>query len=123
MDSHNKLLNETSIVNQNKSQSNIFSIKSKFILKRIIDFLQKKQLLKVIKVNKKIQDILNISLNDYKELSEVVEIEIIPAENKYGQFISILNKEEKDNYHIFFNDSKEETKRTYFNKTDNIKKI
>ena len=41
MDSHNELLNETSIVNQNKYESNIFSIKSKFILKRIIGFLQK----------------------------------------------------------------------------------
>ena len=79
--------------------------------------------MKIIKNNNNIKNKLNITINDYKKLYEIVEIEIIPADNKFGRFINILNDEEEDNYHIFFNDSKEEIKRTYINQSDKVKKI
>ena len=43
-----------------------------------------------------------------KEYSKIV-IDIIPAENIYGNFINIKNNERY--YHIYFNDDKDETKR------------
>ena len=61
--------------------------------------------LKILKINKKIQNRLNISIDDYKECSELyssIEIKIKPAENKYGKFINIPDKE-KEYYHIYFN--------------------
>ena len=85
--------------------------------------MAKKQKMRIIKNNNNIKTKLNININDYKKLYEVVEIEIIPAGNKFGRFINILNDEEEDNYHIFFNDSKEEIKRTYINQSDKVKKI
>ena len=111
------------VYNEYKYQCNINNIKSKFILKRIFEFLAKKQKMKIIKNNNNIKNKLNITINDYKKLYEIVEIEIIPADNKFGRFINILNDEEEDNYHIFFNDSKKEIKRTYIHESDKVKKI
>ena len=111
------------VYNQYKYQCNINNIKSKFILKRIFEFLAKKQKMKIIKNNNNIKNKLNINIDDYKKLYEIVEIEIIPADNKFGRFINILNDEEEDNYHIFFNDSKKEIKRTYIHESDKVKKI
>ena len=123
MNSNNILLNLNIIYNQYKYQCNINNIKSKFILKRIFEFLAKKQKMKIIKNNNNIKNKLNINIDDYKKLYEIVEIEIIPADNKFGRFINILNDEEEDNYRIFFNDSKKEIKRTYINQSDKVKKI
>ena len=65
-------------------------------------------------------------VNNYKEYSEKyssIEIEIIPAKNKYSKFINI-NKGDESYYHIYLN-SKEEIKRTFLekDKDKNIKKI
>ena len=46
----------------------------------------------------------------------------MPINNKYGEFINIDNEDEIY-YHIYFNDNKEEIKRKYFNKNDNVSKI
>ena len=76
---------------------------------------QKKKLL-IVKYNKKIQNRINLSVKDYKEYSETftpIEIEIIPAKDKYGKFINI-NKNVELYYHIYFNDNKEEIKNKYF---------
>ena len=54
------------------------------------------------------QKILNINIKDYEEYTKI-EIEIIPDEFKYGDFI---NRTSED-YHIYFNDCKEEIKRNY----------
>ena len=49
-------------------------------------------------------------------------MDIIPIPNKYGPFINI---EEKNNkyFHIYFNDNKEEIKRTELSKGDKVSKI
>ena len=38
----------------------------------------------------------------------------------YGNFININNKEDEKYYHIYFDEDKEEIKRTYLNKNDKV---
>ena len=65
--------------------------------------------LNIVKYNKKIQNRLNLSINDYKECCKI-EIELIPIPNSRGTFINI-NENDEEYYHIYFNDNKEEIKR------------
>ena len=61
----------------------------------------------------------------YKNFSEKfssIELEIIPIQNKYGDFIKIEEKDKKY-FHIYFNDNKEEIKKTYLNEEDKVSKI
>ena len=83
-----------------------------------------KLLNKIMAQYKNIKERMNISIKDYKEYSEIyssIEIEIKPVKNKYGEFINM--NENEIYYHIYFNDNKEEIKRNYFNKNDNVSKI
>ena len=111
---------------QTQSKNELMKISSKYILKKVFHCLHTHLKLEIIKHNKKIQERLNIDINNYKEYSEKyssIEIEIIPVENEYGQFINI-NKEEEKYFHIYFNNKKnEEIKRTYLNKEDKVSKI
>ena len=75
-----------------------------------------------MKYNKKLQKRLNLSINDYKEYYQSIEIELKIAEDKYGEFINIPD-EEKEYYHIYFNNSNEEIKRNYLNENDKDKTI
>ena len=77
--------------------------------------MTKKKKLAIIRWNKKIQNRLNLNVKDYKEYSGTftpIEIEIIPAKGKYGEFIKVDEKD-KLYYHIYFNDNKEEIKNKY----------
>ena len=102
------------------------NIKSKYILSKIFDFISKKKKLEIVRYNKKIQNRMNLSVQNYKEYSETftpIEIEIIPTKDEYGEFINI-NKDDRLYYHIYFNDNKEEIKNKYeINKKDKITKI
>ena len=85
-----------------------------------------KKSLELIKYNQKLQQKLNIHINNYREYSEnysPIEIEIKPAKNKYGKFINI-NKEDELYYHIYLNDE-EEIKKTILdkNKDKHVEKI
>ena len=71
---------------------------------------------------KNIKERINININDYKEYSELIEIEIKIAKNKYGKFINI-KKEEEIYYHIYFNNNKKEIKRNFIDKNAQIKVI
>ena len=51
-----------------------------------------------------------------------IELDVYPKENKYGMFINISEKNESC-YKIYFGDNKEEVKRKYLTKKDNVKKI
>ena len=100
-------------------------IRSKYILIQIFDNLHKRKILNIIKFNKNIKNRIDVNVKDYKECSEKyssIEIEIIPINNKYGQFINI-KEEDKKYYHIYFNDNKEEIKRNYFDENDKVSKI
>ena len=110
-------------IEQNKNLFN--NIKSKYLLKLLFEYLQQKQLLEIIKYNKKLQKDLNIGKKDYQKYLEI-EIEIIPYFKKNQTFINYLKKDKKF-FHIYLNDNKKEIKRNYFiigdNKVKNIKII
>ena len=91
----------------------------------VFNNLKRKRLLDFIKYNENIRKRIHINNNDYKQYSEKyssIEIEIKTIKNKYVKFINIKNEEEKY-YHIFFNNNKEEVKRNYINKGEEIKII
>ena len=100
------------------------NIKSKYILKQILNDIKQNKSLKLIKCNKLLQNKLDIGIIDYKNYYELIEIEIYPQLKKEKNiFINILPKL-KSHYHIYFNDNNaKEIKRNYFTKNDNIKKI
>ena len=103
------------------AKNQIINIKSNHILQKIFIILQKKNLLEIIKYNKKLQKRLNIDINSYKEYLQI-EIEIIPAENKYDDFIC-FNKEDRKYYHIYFDNNDKEINKTSLNKKDEVSKI
>ena len=89
----------------------IESIKSRYIISKIYNNITIKKKLEIVKYNKRIQNLLNLDIKDYKEYREI-EIEIIPIKDKYGKFINIKTKD-KLYYHIYFNGNKEEIKNKY----------
>ena len=112
-------------IQEAKQECNIDTIKSKYILKQISEFMEKKTILKIIKNNKNMQNRLEININDYIECSEIysnIEIEIIPKKKEYGIFINI-NKDEESYYHIYFNNNKNEIKKNDITRNDKVKKI
>jgi len=113
-------------VSNNKKSKDIYdNTKNDYFLIELFDYLSEKKKLDILKYNKKIQKRININVNDFKQFSEKyssIEIEITPANKKYGKFINI-NKGCEIFYHIFFNNNNEETKRNYLNKNETIKKI
>ena len=114
--------------NQIKLKDELENVKSKYILKKIFFNLTKGKFLNIIKYNNKLKNRLNISINDFKEYSEIfspIEIEIIPIQNTHCEFINIKSYKQNENfYHIYFNDNKnEEIKRNYLNKDDKVDKI
>ena len=115
--------NYDSFINKN----NIFNIKSKYILKKILIILPKTRLLEIIRYNNYTKELFNINIKDYiMEYYSTIEIEIIPAKNWYGRrnFINLYKKNKNKNYyHFFFNDDKREIRRDYLTKKDNVSKI
>ena len=70
-----------------KSKDKFKEIKNDYILKKIFLNLKNKKFMEIIKYNKKLQKRLNININNYKEYSQLyssIEIELKPADNKYG---------------------------------------
>ena len=104
MNSTNELSKDKTESNQIESKDILKNVKSDYILQIFFNYLSKKKILDIIKYNKNLKDRLNISINDYKELSEI-EIELKLVYNKYEKFINI-NKENKIYYHIYLNDNK-----------------
>ena len=108
-----------------KPKNKFINLKSNYILKKLFGIMQKRISLKIIKYNINIQKRLNININNYKDFSEKfssIELEIIPIQNKYGSFINLEEEEEKY-FHIYFNDNKEEIKKTKLNEEDKVSKI
>ena len=106
-----------------KTKINLDNLKSNYFLNKIFDHIQKNKWLGIIKYNKIIQKRLNINIYNYKDYSQLytpIEVEIIPNNN--GKFIHI-SKEEKEYYHIYFDDKKEEIKRNYLIENDKVNKI
>ena len=104
--------------------SDIFeNLKNNFFLEKLFNNLEKRKSLYLLKYNKNLKKRINITINDYKEYSEIyssIEIEIKPVINKYGKFINITDIN-NIYYHIYFNDYKEEIKRNHINNDEQIK--
>ena len=106
-------------------KSSFEKIKSDFFLQKIFAYMKKNRSLDIMKPNKKLQKRLKLNINDYKEYSQLftrIEIELKPLDKKYDVFINIPD-EEKEYYHIYFDNSKEEIKRNKLNKKEKIKLI
>ena len=98
---------------ENKNNQNIknilANIKSKLIFRKIFCNILEKKLLNIIRFNKNFQNKLNKNIIDYKKRYLKIEIEIIPHKYSYGKFINI-DKDNRQYYHIYFNDNEEEAK-------------
>ena len=101
------------------------NIKSKYILQKIFNNLEKKKSLYLIKYNKNIKNQMEININDYKEFSEIytpIEIDIKLSYNKTESFICHSNYDENGKYyHIYFNNNKEEIKRSCVIRDEKVK--
>ena len=100
-------------------------MKSVYILRKIFDIIPKNKNLEIIRYNKKLQKKLDLSINNYKKYPELytsIELEIKPVYCEYGKFIKISDSD-KEYYHTYFDDNKEEIKRNYLNKEDKVNKI
>ena len=110
---------------QLKESKNLENLKSDFFLIKIIDHIKKNKSLEFMKYNKKLQKRLNININNYKDYFQLyssIEIELKPADNIYGKFINISDKE-KEYYHIYFDNSIKEIKRNYLENNEKVKMI
>ena len=81
-----------------------------------------------MRFNKNIQKRLDISINDYKEYSQIhssIEVEIKFDDDKYGEFINIKNEERKYFliYFTYYNNSKEEINRNILKMNEKVKMI
>ena len=82
-----------------------------------------------MKNNKKLQNRLNITINDYREYSQLyspIEIKLTIINGEYGKFDNFINipDEDKAYYHIYFdNNANEEIKRNYLNKDEKVEMI
>ena len=100
-------------------------IKSKYILKKILEYISEGTNLNLFKYNKNLQNKLQLSIDNYKIYTQI-EIEVITRKDLYQgygeyQFINIIG--DKSFYHIYFNELKEEIHRNYITKDDKISKI
>ena len=109
--------------NENISNINkLNKIRNKYLLKTIFDNLLELKQFQLIKYNKKIQNKIEISLQDFQLFKKII-IEIIPIKkNDKNKFINIP-KEKKNYYHIYFNKDKKEMKRNYFTQKSKVESI
>ena len=127
MDSKDIINKEKEIEKLNliKPKNKYINIKSDYFIQKLFNNIQTKIYLEIIKYNMNIQKRLNININNYKNYSELyssIELEIILIQNEYGSFINI-KEEDKNYFHIYFNNNKEEIKKTELNKEDKVSKI
>ena len=121
MDYSNVINNEKKESIETKGKCLFDSIRNINVLKKVLNNLDEKKSLDIIKYNEKIKHRLNVNINDYLELLPI-EIEIKPFQNGAGKFINI-NEKDKAYFHIYFNNDKEEKKTTYFEVSDKVEKI
>ena len=105
------------------------NIKSKYILTAIIKHINEKKLLKVIKKNKELQNLLNKDINDYKKYM-TIEIELLPLkEKKYGKEEEVnvpgkfINISDEKYFKIYLDDKNEALKKNKIFYQEKVNKI
>ena len=105
--------------------NNLFhKISSINIFKKIFNILEKGKTYEIIRYNKNFQSKLKITVNDYKELSQLISpiiLEIKPAENKYGKLFN--NNENEAYFHMYFDNDEEEKEGNELTEEDKVSKI
>ena len=122
MDKTSLSLKDNSQLNQDKSNNKLKNLTSDFFLIKLFDILQKTKVLEILRYNNHLKKRLNLSIKDYKDYYETIEIDITPTIGIYGKFINI-KKGDESYYHIYFNDNNENIKSSNINKEDEVKKI
>ena len=102
-------------------------IKSNYIYKIVVKYIDECKVLKIINYNKKLQKRTNISITDYIKISEI-EIELIFEGYNYleqANFISpkFLSSQNSDFVHFYLNNKLEEEKIPYNYLKEKINKI
>ena len=108
-----------------KSKNELINIKSKYMIKKIFEHLQRNKSFEIFKYNKIIQKRIDISINDYKNSAELLSsiiIEIKPVKNRAGNFINISDNGKKY-YNIYYNGKAEKIKNCYLNYEHKVSKI
>ena len=107
--------------NESKKSGKLLNIKSKYVLRIIFNNINFRRELKTIKYNKKLINLLEKSIDDFKNFFQI-EIEIIPNKDAEGPFVNI-NRFQKNFFHIYFNNDRFESKCYKIEKSKKIKKI
>ena len=113
---------------QMKSKFDFKKLKSDYFLIKLFDIMKKNRALKIFIYNKNLQKRLNLSINDYKEYSQLyssIEIELKLDDNKHYQNYKFINisDEEKEYFHIYFDNSNEEIIRNYLKDNEKVNTI
>jgi len=121
------LKDKTEENNKIKYRTKLEDLKSKYILKIIFEHLSEKNFLKNIQYNKILQQKLDININNYKQYSlkySSIEIELVPVEIKFANFIIIKDPKNKKYFHTHFGNGKKEIEnRTFLMEGDKVSKI
>ena len=113
---------------QIKSKLDILDIKSNFIIKIIFSYMQRNKQLEIIRYNKKAQNRFDLSLNDFKEYSQLystikIELKLTDNEkNKYRKFINI-SQSNKKYIHVYFDNSHKEINRNQLKRNEKVKTV
>ena len=111
-----------SVTNNNGPKGNYFqNIKNDYVLRHIFNHLSKNKLFQIIKYNKYIQKRLEININDYKDFKKII-ILITPINIEDENYFINISDEQKDYYHIYFNNDTKESKNDYFTEDDDVQK-
>ena len=113
-------MNSRNII-KNEQKNEFENLKSDFFLRKLFAILNKNKSVNIMKYNKNLQKRLNINVNDYKEYSKI-EIELKLVDNGNDKFINIPDNE-KEYYHIYFDNSNKEVKKNYLEKNEKVKMI
>ena len=115
-------------INRIDAKINFDDLKNVYFLTKIFEHINKRKYLDIVKYNKKLQNRLNLSINDYKDYYQLyapieIELKLVNYENIYNNRFINISDENMNYYHIFFDNSSEEIKRTELNDTDKANKI
>ena len=114
--------------NEKKFKFSFDNLKSDYFLTKIFDYIERKKSLKIVKCNKVLQKRANISIKDYIDYCKFyssIEIELNITYKLFDQlntFINISN-EEKNFFHIYFDNSNKEITRNFLKKNEKVKNI